>query len=92
MSRFHFVLAFAAIVFAAATAAATDTCKGGPKAQWKTVEQVKQAAVHSGYPKIVKVILEDGCFEVVTLNADDRIVGVQFDPVTLKLEKVEPPR
>jgi hypothetical protein len=87
------IVVFAGAVFVAAGAAsAADTCKGGPKAQWKTVEQVKQAAIASGYTKVVKVILEDGCYEVVTLDTGDRIVGVQFDPVTLKLEKIEPPR
>ena len=73
-------------------ALAADLCQGGPKAQWKSVDQVKKAAVDHGYTKITKVILEDGCYEVVTLNSDNKIVGVLFDPVTLKLAKVEAPR
>ena len=80
------------LVCAASSASATDLCKGGPKNQWKGVEQAKKAAVEHGFTKITKVILEDGCYEVVTLNAEGKIVGVLFDPVTLKLEKVEDPR
>ena len=73
-------------------ASAADLCKGGPKNQWKGVEQAKLAAAEHGYPKITKVILEDGCYEVVTLNAEGKVVELLFDPVTLKLEKVEGPR
>jgi hypothetical protein len=81
-----------AISLGSSIATAADLCKGGPKSQWKTAEQAKQAAVELGYKNTVKVILEDGCYEVVTLNADGKIVGVQFDPVTLELAKVEEPR
>ena len=73
-------------------ASAADLCKGGPKNQWKGAEQAKKAAMEHGFSRITKVILEDGCYEVVTLNAEGKIVGVLFDPVTLKLEKVEDPR
>ena len=82
----------AVALLGAGAASAADICKGGPKSQWKSVDQVKQAATDAGSSRIVKVILEDGCYEVVTLNAEGRIVGLQFDPVTLKLEKVEEPR
>ena len=74
------------------SARADDLCKGGPRSSWKSVDQVKKAAIDLGYAKVVKVILEDGCYEVVTLNAEGKIVGVLFDPVTLKLAKVEDPR
>jgi hypothetical protein len=82
----------ATLVLIVGTASAADTCKGGPKSQWKSVEQVKKAAIEGGFTKIAKIIIEDGCYEVVTINAEEKIVGVQFDPVTLKLEKIEPPR
>jgi hypothetical protein len=82
-----------AIMIAVATAAVgAEGCKGGPKSQWKSPDQAKQAAVNSGFTNIQKVILEDGCYEVVTVNGDGKIVGIHFDPVTLKLEKVEAPR
>lgn len=88
-----FRLAASAVVLLASGAArAAETCKGGPKSEWKSVEQVKKAAADNGFGKVVKVIVEDGCYEAVTLNADGKIVGVQFDPVTLKLHKVEEPR
>ena len=87
----RFALATFALLTANAAWAA-DLCQGGPRAQWKSVDQVKKAAVDHGYAKVVKVILEDGCYEVVTLNSDNKIVGVLFDPVTLKLAKVEDPR
>ena len=73
-------------------AAAADLCKGGPKSEWKSPADAKKAAADLGYTNAVKVILEDGCYEVITLNADKKIVGVQFDPVTLKLMLVEEPR
>ena len=76
----------------AANAYAYEGCKGGPRAQWKSPELAKKAAIENGFTKVQKVILEDGCYEVVTLNDDGKIVGVHFDPVTLKLEKVERPR
>lgn len=82
----------AAVFFAAGGARAAETCKGGPKSQWKSVEQVKKAAADHGFGRVVKVIVEDGCYEAVTLDAEGKIVGVQFDPVTLALEKVEEPR
>ena len=77
------------LVGLASSASAAEVCKGGPKNQWKGVEQAKLAAAEHGYPKITKVILEDGCYEVVTLNAEGKVVELLFDPVTLKLEKVE---
>ena len=81
-----------AIVIPTQAHSVEEPCKGGPKAQWKSVEQVKKAAVENGFTKITKVILEDGCYEVVTINDQGKIVGVHFDPVTLKLHKVEAPR
>lgn len=83
---------FALALLAAGGARAAETCKGGPKSQWKSVEQVKRAAAEHGFGRVVKVIVEDGCYEAVTLDAEGKIVGAQFDPVTLKLEKVEEPR
>ena len=80
------------LVLVPTIASAADLCKGGPKNQWKGAEQAKKAAMEHGFTKITKVILEDGCYEVVTLNAEGKIVGVLFDPVTLKLAKVEEPR
>ena len=79
-----------AALFAAGPAFAE--CKGGPQENWASVDAAKKAAVEHGFHEIVKVILEDGCYEVVTLNADGKIVGVHFDPVTLELELVEEPR
>lgn len=84
--------ASAVILLTADAARAAETCKGGPRGEWKGVEQVKKAAADHGFGKVVKVILEDGCYEAVTLDAAGKIVGVQFDPVTLKLHKVEEPR
>ena len=83
---------FAAMLMAASSASAVETCKVQPKSQWQSIDQVKKAAIDLGFSKVVKVILEDNCYEVVTLDANNRIVGVQFDPVTLKLVKVEDPR
>ena len=88
----RFMLAATAIVFGVQGAVAAEGCKGGPKSEWKTPDQVKKAATERGFSKIQKVILEDGCYEVVTINDQGKIVGVHFDPVTLKLEKVEAPR
>lgn len=86
----------AAILLSAAVLAtpalAEDVCKGGPKSTWKTPADAKKAVADLGYKDIVKVILEDGCYEVVTLNADKKLVGVQVDPVTLELKLVEEPR
>ena len=83
---------FSAVLIAASSASAVETCKSQPKSQWQSVDQVKKAAIELGFSKVVKVILEDNCYEVVTLDADGKIVGVQFDPVTLKLVKVEDAR
>jgi hypothetical protein len=93
MRAYGFMIA-GVMAFAMPTPAvsAEEPCKGDPKSQWKSVEQVKKAAMENGFTKITKVILEDGCYEVVTLNDQGKIVGVHFDPVTLKLHKVEAPR
>ena len=74
------------------SAVAEEGCEGGPKSQWKSVDQAKNAAMEHNYHKIAKVILEDGCYEVVTINDDGKLVGVHFDPVTLELKKIEAPR
>lgn len=81
-----------AMLVAASSASAVETCEVQPKSQWQSADQAKKAATALGFSKIIKVILEDNCYEVVTLDADGRIVGVQFDPVTLKLVKVEDAR
>ena len=86
----RFVALTAVLLAAGATSA--KACQGGPKSEWKSVEQVKKAAADHGFGKVVKVILEDGCYEAVTLDAGGKIVGVHFDPVTLELEKVEESR
>ena len=86
------LMVLSAMLVAASSASAVETCKSQPKSQWQSVDQVKKAAIALGFSKVVKVILEDNCYEVVTLDANGRIVGVQFDPVTLKLVKVEDPR
>jgi len=86
---------FGAIVLCAAMtgpALAEEGCAESPKDTWQSVEGVREAAVANGFSNIVKVILEDGCYEVVTLNADGKIVGIHFDPVSLELVKVEDPR
>ena len=88
----HFFVTAAFFVLGPQAVLAAEGCKGGPKSQWKSPEQAKKAAVENGFAKVQKVILEDGCYEVVTLNDQGKIVGVHFDPVTLKLEKVEAPR
>lgn len=90
--RIHVLSAAIVISFAGQMAVAAEGCKGGARSQWKTVEQIKQVANEHGYSKIQKVILEDGCYEVVTINDQGKIVGVQFDPVTAKLHKIEAPR
>jgi hypothetical protein len=86
--------AFAAAVLLAAAlpALAEEGCPESPKDTWQSAEEAKEAAVANGFSDIVKVILEDGCYEVVTLNANGKIVGVHIDPVSLELVKVEDPR
>jgi hypothetical protein len=83
-----------AVVFLTATglAQAEEGCVGGEESSWKSPEEAKQAAIALNYTNISKVIIEDGCYEVVTINADGMIVGVQFDPVTLAVYKIEDPR
>ena len=76
----------------AGTALAAEGCKGGPKSAWRNPEDARKAAIAMNHTRIVKIILEDGCYEVVTINADGKFVGVQFDPVTLELHKVEEPQ
>jgi hypothetical protein len=90
--HFRYSIAFIAMLGAIAPAAAEKGCKGGDKSQWKSPGEAKQAAMALNYTQIAKVIIEDGCYEVVTINAENKIVGVQFDPVTLELYKVEDPR
>jgi hypothetical protein len=74
------------------TALADEGCVGGEESAWKSPDEAKQAAIALNYSQISKVIIEDGCYEVVTINADGMIVGVQLDPVTLAVYKIEEPR
>lgn len=89
---FRYLVLAPLLAIASGQAFAVEGCKGGPKSDWKSPEEAKQVAAVLDFTKIVKVILEDGCYEVVTIDADGKIVGVQFDPVTLALHKVEDPQ
>jgi hypothetical protein len=89
---FRFLVVALFLATAPGGASAAQGCVGGPKSQWRSPNEAKQAAAALNFTRIVKVILEDGCYEVVTVNADGKIVGVQFDPVTLALHKVEDPQ
>jgi hypothetical protein len=71
---------------------AADTYRGAPTSQWKSVEEVKRAAVEYGFSHVVKVLIEDGCCEAVSTSVQGKIVGVLFDPVMLRLARVEDPR
>jgi hypothetical protein len=91
MTGKHFVFAMGLLALTAG-AHAQEGCKGGAKSEWKKPEEAEKAAIQLNHTKIVKVIVENGCYEVVTINSDGKIVGVQFDPVTLQLHKIEAPR
>lgn len=86
------LIAALALALASGPALAVEGCKGGPKTEWKHPDEAKKAAAALNFKNIVKVILEDGCYEVVTIDDNGKIVGVQFDPVTLALYKVEEPQ
>jgi hypothetical protein len=74
------------------SAFAGEGCVGGEESAWKTPDEAKQAAIALNYTNISKVIIEDGCYEVVTINAEGKIVGVKLDPVTLAVYEIEDPR
>jgi hypothetical protein len=84
------------LTFAAPAMADDETgeegCVGGEEAAWKSPEEAVEVAKTLNYANISKVIIENGCYEVVTINSDGKIVGVQLDPVTLALYKIEDPR
>jgi hypothetical protein len=91
--RMNYPAVFAALLAISSPALAEDEgCVGGEESAWKSPEDAKQAAIALNYTNISKVIIEDGCYEVVTINADNKIVGVQLDPVTLAVYKIEDPR
>lgn len=94
MRRIHAIslAVVTAAMLSAGAAFAANPCEGGHQSDWKSLDEVRQVARDLGYANIQKVILEDGCYEVITLNDRNQIVGVHFDPVTLKLRKVEAPR
>jgi hypothetical protein len=70
---------------------AEEECKGGPKEQWRSVEELKAAVTALGYRDISKVIIEDGCYEAVAVGPDGKIIDVLLDPVTLEFFKTETP-
>jgi hypothetical protein len=90
--KYCYAIAFLALFPAITPVLAEEGCKATDKSLWQSPEAAKDAARAHNYTNISKVILEDGCYEVVTINADGKIVGVHFDPVTLELRKIEDPR
>ncbi|MBU2582122.1 MAG: PepSY domain-containing protein [Alphaproteobacteria bacterium] len=63
-------------------------CSSAPQSEWRTSEDVKAAAEAQGY-EVVRVKVEDSCYEVYARGKDGRRTELYFDPVTLKIVKVK---
>lgn len=80
------VLAGAALIIAN-TAMAADICKGGPKDQWLSEEQVGEKLAAMGHGKFVLAV-EDGCLEAKVLR-DGKRLEIYMEPLTGEVVKVK---
>ena len=66
-----------------------EICTSAPRSDWRSVDDVRAAAEALGYKDIRRVKVDDGCYEAYASDKDGRRVEVYFDPVSLKIVRVE---
>jgi hypothetical protein len=80
------VLATAALMVTN-SAMAADICKGGPKDQWLSQEQIGEKLATMGHSKFVLAV-EDGCLEAKVLK-DGKRLEIYMEPLTGEVVKVK---
>lgn len=81
------MLISAVVCTCAGTAIAGDICKGGPRDQWLTREQVAERLATIGYTEFTLTV-EDGCIEAVS-NQHGSHMEFYMEPLTGEIVKTE---
>ncbi|HEY9095477.1 MAG TPA: PepSY domain-containing protein [Hydrogenophaga sp.] len=67
---------------------ASDDCDA-PLDRWQTREAVRQMAETQGW-QILRLKIDDGCYEIAGTDAQGRGFKAKIDPETLKVLKMKP--
>jgi hypothetical protein len=88
MHRFFFMAAILAFVSVPAMAA-QPSCSSAPKSQWQPQSKLETILKNQGL-KIVRVKVENGCYEVYATDTGGKRVNLAFNAETLqKLDNPE---
>jgi hypothetical protein len=80
-----FAATFAAVVPAAAS---SKNCGNAPQNQWLSLADITTKATGMGY-KVRQVKVEDGCYEIYSVDKDGKRVEAYFNPVTAEVVKIK---
>jgi len=83
----HRALLAAALALAAWPGLAGDDCDV-PVRHWQSREAVRQAATARGW-QVHRIKIDDGCYEVLGVDADGRAFKARLDPQTLEIVKLK---
>ncbi len=81
------IIISAAVCTFAGAAIAGDLCKGGPRDQWLTQEQIAERLEPLGYTEFT-LSVEDGCIEAVS-NQHGSHMEFYMEPLTGEIVKTE---
>ncbi|MCE1235757.1 MAG: PepSY domain-containing protein [Hyphomicrobiales bacterium] len=81
MSRLAGLFVVFAVLAAPAVALSDDRCRV-PLADWRPREALSAKLEGQGW-RLVKIRADDGCYKVVAVDRDGRVVKARFDPATL---------
>lgn len=66
-----------------------ESCTSAPRADWRTIDDVKVAAEALGFKDVRRAKVEGSCYEVYAFDKNGNRVEVYFDPMSLKVVKTE---
>ena len=71
----------------AAAPSLADDCEA-PVSQWQSREALRQMAATRGW-QVERIKIDDGCYEVLGMDADGRAFKAKVDPQTLEVVKIK---
>ncbi len=85
MIRIAFIAAALGAIAISTPASATGlaTCKSGPEAGWKSMDDLKSDLTTKGW-NIRRIKVDGGCYEVYAVNEKGQRVESYFHPVTFE--------
>lgn len=82
------ILFAAAVLLMADAALAADICKGGPKDQWLTKDQIPEKLAAMGHDNRFVLAVEDGCLEAKFVK-DGKKIEIYIEPLTGEVVKTK---